>query len=225
MTHNALVNGHCVAFAQDDACLVEPHFLPGEPAGFAPDARALWALLQQVEGWHCMLADAALACVLGPLIEQDWGKSVRYYADVLFEMGQPITHSLSAVRVLTQADLPLLLATPALSTLTEMQHHALLTAGLQTGVVVDDQLVALANVDSPTGYFAEIGVVTAEAYRKCGYATAAASLIVQQLLSHSRIPLWSCGESNIASISTAHKLGFVERDRRLYVIPTKSDHR
>lgn len=219
MSHNALVNNQCVAFALGNACLIEPHFLPGEPAGFAPDAAVLWALLRQVEGWYCVLTDSALAHALGPLLEAEWGRQVRYYADVLFEMTQPIAHSHGSVRLLTLDDLPLLLDAADLSTLNQAQHRALLEVGLQAGATVDGQLVALANVDSHTGRYAEIGVTTLEAQRQHGYATAAVSLIVHQLLKQHRIALWSCGESNAASIAVARKLGFVERDRRLYVIP------
>ena len=222
MSHNALVNGHGVAFALGNACLIEPNFLPGEPAGFAPDAPSLWALLLQIEGWYCVLTDTALAQALGPLIERESAKSMRYYTGLIFELTQPIVHASPHVRLLTQEDLPLLLAASELSSIDETQHCAQLRVGLQAGAIVGGRLVALANVDSPIGRYAEIGVVTDEAYRNRGYSTAAASLVVQSLQSQGRDPLWSCGESNVASLAVAHKLGFVERDRMTYVIPDKS---
>ena len=221
MSHNVLLNGNGLAFGLGDAYLIEPRFLPGEPAGFAPDAAALWALLRQVEGWFCVLVDAALARVLGPLVETELGQPVRYYADVLFTLAKPTLYQNAAVRLLAEDDLPVLLSAPAVSSLDTAQHRALLAAGMQVGAIVDGQLVALANVDSATGRYAEIGVVTLAKYRQRGYASAAASLLVQQLLAQGRIPLWSCGESNAASIATAQKIGFVECDRRLYVIPTR----
>ena len=222
MSHNTLVNGHGVAFALGNACLIEPNFLPGEPAGFAPDARSLWALLRQIEGWYCVLADTALAQVLGLLVERENAKSVRYYTGLIFELAQPIVHASPNVRLLTQEDLPLVLAASELSSIDETQHCAQLRLGLQAGAIVGGRLVALANVDSPIGRYAEISVVTIEAYRNRGYSTAAASLVVQSLQSQGRSPLWSCGESNAASTAVARKLGFVERDRMTYVIPAKS---
>ena len=222
MSHNALVNGRGVAFALGNACLIEPNFLPGEPAGFAPDASSLWALLRQIEGWYCVLTDTVLAQALGPLIERESAKSVRYYTGLIFELAQPIVHASPNVRLLTQEDLPLVLAASELSSIDETQHCAQLRLGLQVGTIVGGRLVALANVDSPIGRYAEIGVVTDETYRNRGYSTAAASLVVQSLQSQGRHPLWSCGESNVVSVAVAHKLGFVERDRMTYVIPAKS---
>lgn len=221
MSHNMLLNDNGIAFGLGDAYLIEPQFLPGEPAGFAPDAAALWALLRQIEGWFCVLTDAVLARALGLLIEADLGQPVRYYADVLFTLAELARCQNEVVRLLSEDDLPLLLATPDLSSLDEAQHRALIAASLQAGAIVDGQLVALANVDSAIGRYAEIGVVTLAAHRQRGYATAAASLLVQQLSARGRTPLWSCGESNVASIATARRLGFVECDRRLYVIPTR----
>jgi len=218
MSSNMLRNGNGIAFGLGDAYLVEPNFLPGEPAGFAPDAASLWALLRQVQGWFCVLAEAEIARALGPLIEQERGAPVRYYADVLFELAAFTPHLLPNVRLLTEADLPTLLANSQLSELSEAQHRALIQANLQAGAFVDGQCVALANVDAPAGRYAEVGVVTLEAHRRRGYSSAAASLIIQQLLHQGRIPLWSCGEGNPASIATAKKLGFVESHRREYVI-------
>lgn len=220
MSYNALHGGTAITFGLGDAYLIEPNFLPGEPAGFAPDAQSLWALLQHVQGWFCVLADVPLSQALGPIIEHTYGKPVRYYADMLFELAHFTPHWLPHVRLLTEADLPALLANPQLSELSEAQHLALIQVSLEAGAFVDGQCVALANVDSPllTHRYAEIGVVTLEAHRRRGYSAAAASLIIQQLHQQGRIPLWSCGEGNAASIATAKKLGFVESQRREYVI-------
>lgn len=218
MSCNALRNGNAIAFGLGEAYLVEPNFLPGEPAGYAPDATSLWALLQQVQGWFCVLAEVEIARALGPLIEQARGAPVRYYTDVLLELAAFTPHRLPNVRLLTEADLPTLLANSQLSELSEAQHRALIQAHLQAGAFVDRQCVALANVDAPIGRYAEIGVVTLEGHRRRGYSSAAASLIIQQLLRQGRVPLWSCGAGNPASIATANKLGFVESHRREYVI-------
>jgi predicted GNAT family acetyltransferase len=94
----------------------------------------------------------------------------------------------------------------------------LLQQGLEAGAIVNGALVALADVDSPIGRYAELGVATAEAHRQKGYSTAAASLVIQQVLTQGRTPIWSTGEDNHASQRVAQKLGFVEARRSLYVI-------
>jgi predicted GNAT family acetyltransferase len=63
-----------------------------------------------------------------------------------------------------------------------------------------------------------VGVYTEEAFRGRGFATAAASLVIQRVQEMGRIPVWSAGEHNIPSLAIAQKLGFVEVSRRRYVI-------
>jgi predicted GNAT family acetyltransferase len=69
--------------------------------------------------------------------------------------------------------------------------------------------------------YGEVGVYTAEAYRGQGMATAAASLVVQGVRETGRVPVWSAGGTNAASLRVAEKLGYVEVSRRRYVIPKR----
>ena len=223
---NALRNGQCIAFASVPpapfAAVVELNILPGEPAVFASDAEPLWGLLQHLDGWHCVCAQPDLAQSLGQIM-QAAGQPVRFYQDVAYVLHHFTPHTHTGVRLLNLHDLPLLLAATSLSLLDEAQHTALLQLNLMAGAVVDGALVALADVDSPTGRYAEMGVATAETQRRQGYATAVASLVIQQVLAQNRIPAWSTGEDNHASQRVAQKLGFVESRRSLYVIrETKS---
>ncbi|MGI8859675.1 MAG: GNAT family N-acetyltransferase, partial [Rubrobacteraceae bacterium] len=52
---------------------------------------------------------------------------------------------------------------------------------------------------------------TLEGWRGRGLATAAASLVVGRVQRSDRVPVWSAGEDNYASLQVARKLGFVER--------------
>ena len=51
-------------------------------------------------------------------------------------------------------------------------------------------------------------------------ATAAAALVAERVQAHGRIPVWSCGGTNVASLRVAAKLGFREVSRRVYLLPT-----
>jgi hypothetical protein len=123
LSYNALRNGQCVAFASGQpepfaaapsAAVIELSSLPGEPAAYASDANALWALLQQLEGWHCVCAETNLAHALGQLM-QAAGQPIRYYQDIAYTLRQFTPHSHPAVRLLTVQDLPILLAAQSLS--------------------------------------------------------------------------------------------------------------
>ena len=51
-----------------------------------------------------------------------------------------------------------------------------------------------------------------------GFATAAASIVTRRMQETHRIPVWSSGEDNMASLRVARKLGFQEVSRLIYVI-------
>ena len=60
-------------------------------------------------------------------------------------------------------------------------------------------------------------------WREKGFATAAASRVAQEIQAKGKVPAWSCGEDNIASLRVAQKLGFTEVGRRTYVIPVSPE--
>jgi predicted GNAT family acetyltransferase len=95
----------------------------------------------------------------------------------------------------------------------------MLTDGIAAGAVVDGNIVAIAHTYAQTNLHADIGVSTVEQWREKGFATAAASLVAQEIQDRGKVPVWSCGEDNTASLRVAQKLGFTEVGRRTYVIP------
>jgi RimJ/RimL family protein N-acetyltransferase len=94
----------------------------------------------------------------------------------------------------------------------------MLRDGFSAGAVVDEKLVAIANVSVLTRRFGELAVATLEPWRRRGFATGAASLVVSWILDSGRTAVWSCGEHNQASIAAARKLGFRDAGRRAYVV-------
>ena len=203
------------------AALIFDAFCPEEPSGFGTDADALWQLLKATDGWSCINVDSACAEPLGSLIEADTGTPVRYYGDVYHALLQPVYHyPNAAVRLLTLADVERLAnAPPEVQGNGYKTHAAMVTDGIAAGAVVDGNIVAIAHTYAENDLHADIGVSTLEAWRKKGFATAAASLVAQEIQAKGKVPAWSCGEDNYASLRVPQKLGFTEVGRRTYVIP------
>ena len=206
------------------AALVFDAYCPDEPCGFGTDADALWQLLKATDGWSCINVDTSCAEPLGALIEADTGTSVRYYGDVYHALLEPVhRYPNEAVRLLTSEDVQYLAEAPP-----EVQgngyktHETMVTEGIAAGDIVDGNIVAIAHTYAETNLHADIGVSTVEAWRKNGFATAAASLVAQEIQAKGKVPVWSCGEDNIPSLRVAQKLGFTEVSRRTYVIPISS---
>ena len=188
---------------------------------FGTDPEALWQLLNATHGWGCINVDNACAVSLGGRIEAERDVSIRYYGDVCHSLLEPVhLYPNEAVRLLTVADVERLAEAPA-----EVQGNgyktraALLTDGIAAGAVVDGNIVAIAHTYAETDLHADIGVSTVEQWREKGFATAAASLVAQKIQAKGKVPAWSCGEDNTASLRVAQKLGFTEVGRRTYVIP------
>ena len=204
-----------------DAVLVFDPFCPDEPCGFGTDADALWQLLKATDGWSCINVDTSCATSLGALIEADRDTTLRYYGDVYHALLKPVhCYPNKTVRLLTPEDVTRLAKAPA-----EVQgngyktHAAMVTDGIAAGAIVDNNIVAIAHTYAETDLHADIGVSTLEQWREKGFATAAASLVAQEIQARGKVPVWSCGEDNIASLRVAQKLGFTEVGRRTYVIP------
>ena len=125
-----------------------------------------------------------------------------------------------SVRCLTGEDLGLLTAAPldirgaclGFGTL-----ERLLQAGIVAGAVIDDELVAVASTWAVSEKYADLSVVTAGPWRGRGLVTACAGLVVVDIRRTGRVPVWSTGEDNMASLRVARKLGFEEVGRRTYV--------
>jgi RimJ/RimL family protein N-acetyltransferase len=82
------------------------------------------------------------------------------------------------------------------------------------------QVASWSLADCRSGEACEIGIRTAEAYRRQGLATITAAAAVQYALSHGYMMVgWQCSEDNLGSIRTAEKIGFErERDYALYYV-------
>lgn len=101
-----------------------------------------------------------------------------------------------------------------------MQKGFGFVASREDGAAGTSSIVAHAVIDSIAGGVGDIGLVTAEDFRRRGLATATAAAAVAYGLSHGLTMVnWDCGASNVGSLRTAEKLGFErERDHTMYLV-------
>ncbi|MBK7895367.1 MAG: GNAT family N-acetyltransferase [Anaerolineaceae bacterium] len=202
-----------------ETAVIEDPGCPGEPMIFGHNARQIAELLPQIPNWFCVNVTPDLADELEPLLAAQMGCALRRVEDVYHILTQsPPTELLSHadVRLLNPDDLPLLQTAPP-----ELRGHdpaQLLQKTAVAGAIIQGKLVAIAQNYALTERFGDIGVFTLPAWRGRGLAAAAAAWVADWLLGNGRIPVWSCGEQNEASLRVAEKVGFVENGRRVYLI-------
>ncbi|MCG9128349.1 GNAT family N-acetyltransferase [Candidatus Poribacteria bacterium] len=203
------------------AVVIFDSFCPDEPMGFGHDVNAIWNLLKYKQGWSCIGVDEVHAESLGNLINRTTNSSIQYYGDIYHTLEKPAKYLHNkCVRLLTLNDKERISKAPK-----EIQGNGYLTIdsmlidGIVAGAIVDNSLVTIAHIYAETDLYADIGVFTQEHYRGSGFATAAASLVAREIQAKGKIPVWSCGEDNYASLKIAKKIGFTKVDRRTYVIP------
>lgn len=205
------------------AAIVQPLRDPAEPFGFGVDADALWHLLRQMRGWKCIHVSGQCSRPLRSILERELGCTVRQIGDVYHVLEEPV-HPADhhAVRLLGPEDLGLLeVAPPEIRGAGYENTAAMLHEGVVAGAVAAEELVCIAHTSARTERFADIGVFTLPAHRRQGLASAASALVADLLLREGQTPVWSCGETNRASLRVAQKLGFAPVSRRIYLIPER----
>ncbi len=221
---DAYVSGSIYQFG---AVIVRSRSLPNEPWCFGNDPPAMWNLLTRLDGWgRCGMSPNVPMDLTGPLstlIQEETHLQVRCYGDVYHTLtGRLSWFVAQEVRLLNLGDSHLL------KTFSRDPHRLgfdtfedLLTDGAAAGAVIDSRLVALAHTNAVTAGYGDIGVATDDDWRGMGFATASACIVAKRLLERRKIPIWSAGEDNNASLRVAVKLGFTEVSRRMYLnVPT-----
>ena len=202
-----------------ETAVIEDPGCPGEPMIFGHNPQQIADLMPHIPDWLCVNVATELADELIPLLVKRMGCPVRQHGDVYHILAQPPPANLLEhpdVRLLTPNDLPLLQTAP--SELRGPNPAHLLNQTAAAGAVINNQLVAIAQNYALTEGYGDIGVFTLPDWRGRGLAAAAAAQVAKWLLGNGRIPVWSCGESNLASLRVAEKLSFVENGRRVYLI-------
>jgi hypothetical protein len=96
--------------------------------------------------------------------------------------------------------------------------EVLLAEGWVAGAVVDGELVARAHTSCQSATYADVAISTREHRQGQGLATAAASMVCQQVQLHGCTPIWSTMVDNHASRQVAQKLRFTDYSQLTYVI-------
>ncbi|GJM41237.1 MAG: hypothetical protein DHS20C20_15190 [Ardenticatenaceae bacterium] len=202
-----------------ETAVIEDPGCPGEPMIFGTNAQQIANLMPQIPNWFCVNVEKSLAKSLEPFLSAKMKRPLRQLEDVYHILSQPPPVQLLAhpgVRLLTKDDLPLLMAAPPEIRGPNPEH--LLQKTAVAGAIIHNKLVAIAQNYALTEGYGDVGVFTLPQFRGRGLAVAAAALMADWLQRNGRIPVWSCGENNQASLQVAKKLGFVENGRRVYLI-------
>ncbi len=214
----------CVGSPHDpEGVIIQSTAYPEEPIAFG-GAEAIGSILPTLSGWTCLNVPAGLADALAEDVRRAAGTSaVRMQDDVYHVLDAPAPETnLPDVRLMTPVDVAFFRSAPEefggvdASWLLEHLRH-----GHVAGAIRDGRVVSLAHTFATTGAYADLGVTTVPAWRRRGLATAAAALVARAVQGDGRIPVWSCGGTNEASLAAAARLGFREVSRRVYLIPVK----
>lgn len=228
---HGLCEAHVEAGAdRHDAVILRPSRPSNELVGFGRDVESLGRVLLNLSGWSCVCVEDEIARRLGPILEARLGRPIRYIMDVYHTLERPVlVGSNPSVRHLTGEDSDLMRAAPIDiqgACLGFETFERLLEAGFVAGAVIDGKLVAVASTWAVSERYADISVVTAGPWRGRGLATTCAGLVAAGVRRSGRVPVWSTGENNVASLQVARRQGFKEVGRRTYVnvISEGNDH-
>ncbi|MEJ7902120.1 MAG: GNAT family N-acetyltransferase [Thermomicrobiales bacterium] len=213
----------CVGDPADfEGIIIQSLDMPTEPMAFGNSAEAIGGLVPHLTGWSCLNVPAHLAdALIEPVASAAGTSDMRMMDDVYHLLTRRVPPmSTPSVRILTPADRDLVAAaSPALIGNGVDRLLMTLEHGHVAGAVREGELVALAYTFATSERHADIGVVTYPQWRGQGLATAVTSLVAQAIQADERIPVWSCGGTNLASLRTAARVGFEEVSRRVYLIP------
>ena len=220
---SVLVGGHAAHF---EALIVQSDDVPDEPTAYGSSAEEIAALLPHLQGWACLNVPQDLADDLINAVAEAAGASgMRMLDDVFHTLTEPPADPKeSRARLLTLDDRDLVRTTSS-DLIGNGVDRILETLGWGhvAGVVEGGTLVSIAYTYAQSERHADIGVATHPDYRERGYGTAAGSLVARAIQASGRIPVWSTGGTNLASLRAAARIGFIEVSRRVYLIPEFDD--
>lgn len=160
---------------------------------------------------------------IGQILERIFCCKASYGIKYVFET-MPVIHS--EARVLTEEDYKeyetfFLKCNPGQKTGWLREYFSdMVRDCMCVGVFADGGLVSC--TDAPgmpymAGEVQEIGINTLHEYRGRGYASAACSKCIQEILDHHKVPMWSTTIGNTASRKLAEKIGFAEFAEEIHI--------
>ena len=222
ISHHLLTSRTCDAWYVGDArqprgLIIQAHSFPAEPIIHGHNASDVAAIIPYVHGWETFSTPLWLVGDLErPITHARDTTSLRTLTDVYHVLDTPVAGDFSHadVRLLTDEDLALTI------TIDQLQQDSAYKP-IVAAAVVDGEIVSLAHTFAWSPMYVDIGVTTHEQFRGTGMATAAAAIVATEVQKRGKVPVWSTGIDNLASMRVAQKLGFRETSRRLYLIPVE----
>lgn len=219
-----LWTGACNAWCVGDlnhprAAIVQAHLMQTSPIAFGTSTIDIAAILPHIEGWTSLLVPANLAREMErPVANIAETLAISTLDDVYHVLDGPVSpvESPPEVRLLTPDDKDLLGGSDAFT-------NNDLGEPIIAAAVVDGEIVSLAHTFAWSPEHVDIGAMTHEEARGCGYATAAAAIVAGEIRQQGKIPVWSCGATNEAALRIAARLGFRETSRKVYIIPQRKE--
>jgi RimJ/RimL family protein N-acetyltransferase len=208
-----------------EALIVQADDIAEEPTVYGTSAGAIASLIPHLQGWTCINVPRDLADELvTPVAEAAEASGVRMLDDVFHVLHAPIAMpDVNGARMLTIYDRALIASASELVGDAADRLLDTLAWGHVAGVEHDGALISLCHTFAISERYADLGVVTHPSHRGQGLATAVGALVAQAVQADGRVPVWSTGVTNLASIRTALRLGFEEVSRRAYLIPDFGD--
>jgi hypothetical protein len=196
---------------------------PGQLFGLGEDSQALWQMLQRmrpIREWKSLGVAPDQAREVATLLERQDGRAPEMRTVIYSLLSTPVTeYQHPLVRLLRAHEVALALTGPGGSIGAAYgSPEVLLAEGWVAGAVVEGALVARAHTSCQSATYADVAIATREHWQGQGLATAAASLVCQQVHQTGLTPIWSTTVDNHASRKVAQKLGFADYSQLTYVI-------
>lgn len=222
ISHHLLTSRTCDAWFVGDVrqprgLVIQAHSFPQEPIIHGHDAGDVATIIPYVHDWETFSTPLWLVGDLERVVTRARNTtSLRTLTDVYHVLDTPISGSFQHkdVRLLSDEDLALTI------TIDELQSESAYKP-IVAAAVIEGEIVSLAHTFAWSPMYVDIGVTTHEQYRGSGMATAAAAIVASEVQKRGKVPVWSTGADNLASMRVAQKLGFRETSRRLYLIPVE----
>lgn len=222
ISHHLLTSRTCDAWYVGDlrqprALVIQAHGFSAEPIIHGHDAGDVARIIPYVPNWETFSTPLHLVTSLERVVTAArHTTSLRTITDVYHVLDTPILEipSHDNVRLLTDDDVML---TMMIEELQQTSAYKPIVAA----AVLEGEIVSLAHTFAWSPLYVDLGVTTHEQFRNQGMATAAAALVATEVQKRGRVPVWSTGVDNLASMRIAKRLGFRETSRRLYLIPVE----
>jgi predicted GNAT family acetyltransferase len=160
--------------------------------------------------WHSIAVEPHLAGVLEPALVAKY-PTLHAFDDIHHVLRRPpAARRHRDVRRATVADLDNLRTSGLFDDSVPIEDAV--RAGLVACARVDGRIVGQASCIAMSDRYGDVGVGVDDAHRRRGLAAAAAAIVCTQLRAADRIPVWSTGNDNVASLRTAAAVGFEATD-------------